>query len=160
VSVNQSEWIRLLKAANYVEILIFEIPIPRFSTAGSQASVAAAADHLQRARDLFLAGHYEETVGKCRLSLEAITKALAEEQQQSEAVATFTQRRRDMSAKERLLLLREAARHYTHPAHHDVNGVPASAYSRTDAMTILGITAALLIHAGQAATSGPTSEPS
>ena len=143
VHVNQAEWIRILGQAGFAEIVLFEVPLPAQSDNGILKS---AVDHLRKARDLFLAGHYVESVAKCRLAIESCEKAKGDEQQQSGAVKAYCDKRMAMSTSERLLLIRAAVKHYTQLAHHDLdNGV--SCFCRSDASLILGMTAGLLAHA-------------
>lgn len=143
VHVNQTEWIRLLKQVGFSEIILFEVPLPAQSDDGIFRS---AVDHLRKARDLFLAGHYDESVAKCRLAIENCAKAKGDEQQQGSAVKAYCDNRAAMSTNERLLLIRAAVKHYTQLAHHDLDdGV--SGFRRSDASLILGMTAGLLAHA-------------
>lgn len=143
VHVAQTDWIKLLKQVGFAEIVLFEVPLPAQSDAGDFRS---AVDHLRKARELFLAGHYDECVAKCRLAIENCAKAKMDDQQQGSAVKAYCEKRTAMSADERLLLIRAAVKHYTQLAHHDLDG-GASGFRRSDASLIFGMTAGLLTHA-------------
>lgn len=143
--VSQSDWIKHLKQAGFVDTLLFEIPVPPTSI---EDALKTAVDHLKKARDLFLAGHYDETVAKCRIALEKAKTGANQDEQQSKAVKTFKGGDgQKMRTEERLLLLRETATHFTQLAHHDLSVDEISQYSRSDAQAILGVTASLLAHA-------------
>jgi len=144
VHVNQTEWIKQLKQISFAEIVLFEVHLPPQSSDGE---FRVAVDHLRKARDLFLAGHYDEVVGKCRLAIEGYSKVQGDEQQQSSAVTAFCNNRTGMGVMERLLLIRAAVRHYTQLAHHDLTTESVSSLNRADASLILGMTAGLLAHA-------------
>lgn len=144
VPVNQTDWIKLLKEVNFADIVLFEVPLPAQSQGGDSRS---AVDHLRKARDLFLAGHYDEAIGKCRLAIEGFAKLQGDEQRQADAVAIYCKNRNEMGVTERLLLVRAAIKHYTQLAHHDLATDSMSNFSRADASLILGMTAGLLAHA-------------
>lgn len=150
IPVSQSDWIKHLKQAGFVDTLLFEIPVPPTST---NDALKTAVDHLKKARDLFLAGHYDETVAKCRLALDKVKAGTNQEERQLKAVKAFKSGDgQQMRTEERLLLLREAAAHFTQLAHHDLSVDEISQYSRADSLAVLGVTAALLAHACSAAT--------
>lgn len=141
--IAQTDWVKLLKQAKFAEIVLFEVPLPAQSDAGI---IKSAIDHLRKAKDLFLAGHYDECVAKCRLAIENCAKAKQDSQQQGGAVQAYCKNRNAMNADERLLMIRAAVKHYTQLAHHDLDdGV--SGFRRSDASLILGMTAGLLAHA-------------
>lgn len=143
VHLNQTEWIRLLKQVGFADIVLFEVPLPAES---DDATLRSAVEHLRKARDLFLAGHYDESIAKCRLAIESCATAKGDGQQQGSAVKAYCDNRTAMSTNDRLLLIRAAVKHYTQLAHHDLDE-GASGFRRSDASLILGMTAGLLVHA-------------
>jgi hypothetical protein len=145
----QSEWIKQLRLARYSDTLLFEVPMPFIADGGTMKT---SIEYIRRARAFFDAGHYDETVSKCRLAIEAMAATDLEKARLMKAVKSFTSGgRREMSVTDRMLLLRETAKHYTQLAHHDLEIEQTSEYSRLDAVTILGITAALATHRSQSA---------
>jgi hypothetical protein len=139
--VSQSEWIKELNNSGFSSSMLLEVPL---TPTGS----SKVADQLLRARELYLAGHYDQVVAQCRKVLEALDDVNPASTAKVDQL--FQNGRGTMSAKERLQFLRDVARHYTHPAHHADDKAVSASYSRKDAGMIMSITAALAAHAATA----------
>ncbi len=138
---NQSDWIKVLGEMKYQEFLLFEIPIP---PENASSELKQAIQYLKQAKDHLLKGHYDEVVGKCRLVLESVTKGLKEESDVQTAINTYSNGRKEMTKNQRILFLREVARHVCHLPHHVSDDSSNVSYDRTDATCVLGVTAAVL----------------
>ncbi len=148
-SINQSDWLNVLTQIGYGDFILFEIPAPM--------SVAADTDYIARLRnarqDIWL-GKYDEAVIACRTALACYwdAKKLAGAITASERVFCGKRNgastdgagaRNTMSKDERFLLLYRAAKHLTDaPAHPE--GRPPQPFTRSQAISVLGIVAALL----------------
>jgi hypothetical protein len=143
--VNQRTWIDALKAMHYGDFLLFEVPIPSHSAPEELKHAVAT---LAKAREHLLVGHYGDAVAACRKCLEGVTKALGESKGVTSAREVYrTSDAKAMTMEARYLFLREAATHVAHLAvHTDATGSTAS-FDRSDAICMLGVTAALLSQA-------------
>ncbi|PKN67823.1 MAG: hypothetical protein CVU57_01010 [Deltaproteobacteria bacterium HGW-Deltaproteobacteria-15] len=146
IPVNRKTWTDVLRQIGYADFLLFEIPVPH---SNSPAELKNAIASLEKARDHFLAGSYDDTVANCRKSLESIEKGLNEETAQKEAVRHYQRNRDEMSKEERQLFLREALKRYTHLAHHTSETGANFRFDRAEANMVMGVTAALVSHAMQ-----------
>ena len=153
VPVNQKTWIALLRDMGAADFLLFEVPLPSTT---APANMHAAVQMILKARDHFLRGDYEEAVGTCRKALEGLAKGRGEEDAEKAALKLFRSREREdveaftgMSKQDRHFLIRQAVRHFTHPAHHASSGknvVVGERMLRSDATLILSTTASIVAH--------------
>lgn len=142
LEVNQRSWLDALAAAGYGRFLLFEIPFPN-----SRGDTTRAVKDLEKAKEHYVLGHYDEAVAGCRKAIESLTADLDDESRVRAARdAYFTSRdlREDMSIGDRILFLRETIRHLAHPAAH---GGSREHYGRPEASLMLGSTAAVIAHA-------------
>ena len=142
--VEKSEWLKALKAMQYGDFLLFEIPIPDSNSDISKKIL----NHLQSARDHFMKGHYEITLAKCRFVHDRLTDHLKDLSSIKEADKLYSdnQSRREMSKEDRMLLVRNSVRHFTHLGHHPEEDEEGDeiVFTRKEAETVLGLTAAMV----------------
>lgn len=146
LAVNQRTWIDVLKAAGYGRFLVIEIPYPAEDASGP---LAQAVSNLEKAKSHFGMGHYDEAVAGCRKALDSLTAGLGDADKVKEARNSYFEERdirEDMPIEIRARFLREAIRHYAHPAAHGESTSNQEHYDRVDARLMLTITAAALAH--------------
>jgi hypothetical protein len=140
-NANLSVWSAVLGQLNLTDIVVIGVELPRPSAAGVGRT---AFDTLRRAKQDLIAGDYQSVVSRCRIALESIKNELGDVEKTAASLDQFVRQRRSMSKKERQLVLTEALRHYTHPAHHVDDDGQQEWYSRADATFVLSITAATI----------------
>lgn len=139
--VNQKTWIDVLKQMEYGQFMLFEIPVPSPETS---KELGQALTYLEKAREHFWRGHYDEAVANCRKALEELTNGLGDQAELDNAKRSYRETREDMPIESRFLFLREAARHITHPAVHAGQSTAGAAFDRKDATFVLSATAIIL----------------
>lgn len=143
--VTLSDWARVLRELNYADILVVGVTLPQVM---QDSKVYPAVTFIRQANEDLHCGRYDAVVNRCRLALDSLHAAMAEKDMVNAAVEKFKTKRKTMTKLERELLIGEAVRHYTQPAHHvdDDDGNPEW-YSRSDALMILGFAAAAVCSA-------------
>lgn len=142
--VNQKTWIDVLKQMEYGQFMLFEIPVP-----SSEASeeLGEALTYLEKAREHFWRGHYDEAVANCRKALEELTNGLGDKIELDKSKNSYFENRElreGMPIESRFLFLREVTRHITHPAAHAGQSTNGAAFDRKDATFVLSTTAIIL----------------
>jgi HEPN domain-containing protein len=140
-SANLSVWTSVLAELGLKETVLVAVQIPKHEANGAGRT---AIETLRRAKEYLIAGEYEMVVSKCRLALESIKAELGEAGKINSSLESFIKNRRAMSKRERLMVITEALRHYTHPAHHVDKEGKMEWYSRADATFALSVTAAAI----------------
>lgn len=135
-SFNVSQWVEALDQAGYGRTLLFEVPIP-----SGPAGLGSAIELMETARRLLVSGHYSEVVAKCRMVLERLTQELNEE---PALKAARDPQRKDRTAQQRELSMRQAAIEFAHLAHHPTGVSLDETFDRNAAQMMLGVTAALV----------------
>ncbi|MEO6917624.1 MAG: hypothetical protein ABI171_01005 [Collimonas sp.] len=143
--VTLSDWARVLHELNYADILVIGVALPRVM---QDSKMYPAVTLIRQANEDLHSGRYDAVVTRCRLALDSVYAAMTEKESVNVAIEKFKTKKRTMTKFERELLIVEAARHYTQPAHHvdDDDGNPEW-YSRSDALLILGVAAAAVCSA-------------
>ncbi len=142
ISVNQKAWRVALKQMDFEDFLLFEIPLPIDEI---QGELKESISLLEKAKEFFLSGFYDDTVATCRKVLESFSKARKEDKKKASAVSAFREKRqKGMTKEQRGLFLKEALRHYTHLAHHPMENGISICYTRDEAGMVLGCTAAIV----------------
>lgn len=136
--IGQSAWIKELNSCGFSTTLLLEVPL-------APVGAGKLAEQLAQARQMYLTGHYDQVVAQCRKVLEAVDDANPASTAKVDQL--FHSSRSKMSVDERLQLLRDVTKHYTHPAHHGDQKSLDARYTRGDARMILTIAAALAAHA-------------
>ncbi len=148
-SINQSDWLSVLTRIGYGDYLLFEIPSP--PSAGPDTANLV---RLREARQHIWLGQYDNAVTACRnaLACHLEAKGLAEMittsernfcGKKNEEPAEGEGARNAMSKNDRFLFLYRAAKHLTDaPAHPE--GRPPQPFTRSQAISVLSVVAALL----------------
>ena len=141
--VNQKMWIDVLKQMEYGQFMLFEIPVP---SPEASKELGQALTYLEKAREHFWRGHYDEAVANCRKTLEELTNGLGDKTELEKSKQSYLNRelREGMSIESRFLFLREVARHITHPAAHAGQSTNGPAFDRKDATFVISATAIIL----------------
>lgn len=139
------EWQKVLQELDFLDLMVFPITFPSKLTA---ANLQPAQRMLRQAQDHFLHGRYGEVVSLSRKLMESIRDALSQKPAIDSALHKFKTQKDSMTKAERSLMVQEAVRHYSHPAHHvdKATGNPEW-YSRDDAMFVLATSAAVFAEA-------------
>jgi len=135
--VNQTSWIKVLGQLGYAKLMLLEVPL----LDGLGPAFDEASGHLRKAKAAMLRGEYREAVGCCRDVIEALTRALRDKDEQLAKLVTNT---RELDKAERLRLLRQALKVLTHPARHADEVAAAIEWTRTDAVAVITMTAAVM----------------
>lgn len=142
---NINEWQRVLKELDYLDVMTFSISLPSNS---APERLQSAQRMLRQAQDHFLHGRYEDVVSTSRKLMESIRDAFGQDQAIRDALRKFKDDKQSMTKSERSLVVQEAVRHYSHPAHHvdKATGSPEW-YSRDDAVFVLATSSAVFAEA-------------
>ncbi|MDB5801743.1 MAG: hypothetical protein JWL63_2682 [Rhodocyclales bacterium] len=138
-TIGQSDWLRFLNECGYGRSMLFEIPLP----SKLDAAPSTTQEALLRAREQFLQGHYQESIGTCRRVLESLTHELDQSSELETVKRASREERQSMSITGRELAMRLAAINYSHPAHHADHRGSDTSFDRLDASMLLGVTASL-----------------
>jgi hypothetical protein len=141
IEVPVSAWAKLLKDLGYTEILLVALELP---VSNVPVSLSTAVQQLREAHSDFIAARYDRCVGACRLAIEAVDATLGNAGQVDQAFKAFDSNRRQMSRRQRALLVSGAVRHYTHLGHHLNSQAQMEVFSRSDAQFILAATSAVI----------------
>ena len=143
--VNQGAWIEVLNELGYRKIMLLEIPELAESLAPELTEAVA---YIGIAQQALHRGEYREAVGCCRDVLESLSTAMGDgDVQDTEFQALFKDvRSKDKAA--RLRLVRRAMKILSHPARHADEVATQIEWSRTDAMAVITMIAALLQQLG------------
>lgn len=140
--VNQKEWIEALYQMNYGNFILYEMPanfIMKDSYKSSYKSFIKAKNHL-------FYGNYDDVVAKCRLALDRILK---ESDVIKEARRQYCGDKKQMKKEARLMNAIDAINHCTQLGHHHDSDHEEVNYTRSEAVFVLGITAAALSSFGE-----------
>ncbi len=139
------EWQKVLKELDFLDLMVFSISFP---SKVAPANLQPAQRMLRQAQDHFLHGRYDDVVSLSRKLMESIRDALGQKPAIDAALQKFKDHKASMNKAERSLLVQEAIRHYSHPAHHveEDTGSPEW-YSRDDAMFVLATSSAVFAEA-------------
>lgn len=137
-----SDWARVLQQLDYADILVIGVELPKAELGHKLRPVTKL---IRDAHGDLLGGRYDSVVARCRQALEGVRKVLGQQDKSAGALEKFCKAaRKTMTKHERELLVREAAYHYAHLAHHvDLTGAQQS-YSRGDAMFLLAVASAAI----------------
>gem|GEM_PF-3456249 len=146
--VAESQWVKDLKSANIVEILLFELPVP----IGAQSAEARKmTSHLEKAKLRFLNGDFNACVGECRLVVQEMGALMTKNGKWSEGLLKkLGVNNSDMTKEEREYAIFAALRHYTNLPHHGESEGGGVQFSRADASLALSLAALMAGHASRA----------
>lgn len=139
--IGRSDWIRLLREANAMDILLLEIPTPLPRRKDEHNEVT---EHLQQAQQMFCEGHYTQVVLQCRKTIEALGKAEGRSRfWASESLARLAKDREAMTMDEREIAVQAGLHHFANPAAH----AASTQFTRRDAKFALALCAILVARA-------------
>ena len=139
------EWQKVLKELDFLDLMVFSITVP---SRLASINLQPAQRMLRQAQEHFLHGRYDDVVSLSRKLLESVRDALGQKSAITTALQKFKDKKESMSKAERSLMVQEAVRHYSHPAHHvDKETGSPEWYNRDDAMFILATSAAVFAEA-------------
>lgn len=143
IRANATDWVDVLRAAQVANILLVGVSLPLTPV---RPETDAAIQFVRRANEFLLRGEYDSAVGACRQAIESVWTA---NELQTDAIRVRSAfcspgDRKSMSKFDRQLLLGEALRHYTHPAHHVTGNGDAAIFSKSDAALAIATAAALV----------------
>lgn len=132
-SVNQREWINTLKLMNFKGGLVFELPMAISPT----QEVKTALVSVEKAKDHFYYGNYDDVVAKCRIALESIVTGWGGT---AELTNQIKKNRKEMTKEQRLYNTINQIIHLTHLSHHPDEKDEYIYFSRSEAVFVLGST--------------------
>ncbi|WP_290525792.1 hypothetical protein [Alcanivorax sp.] len=132
VVVPREQWLKALKSSGFCRTVLYEIPLP--------ASDVDIEGLLTKARGFIETGHYKDAVMQCRHIIEWLEELRGDK---SEAAAANRKAhgdsRKEMTSIERLLSLREQLKNVC-----QLGGHGREAFTRSQALSVLGMTMALV----------------
>lgn len=132
VQIPREHWLIALKSCGFRQTLLFEVPLP---AAPEQLLTLFA-----KAQEFIEVGHYKDSVMQCRHIIEQVELLRGDKKQSETANAKAHSRdRKDMTAIERMLSLREQVKNVCHLGAHGSDD-----FTRSQAKAVLGLTMALL----------------
>jgi hypothetical protein len=134
--ISQSEWTELLRAMEYADYVLLEIPIPKIEQAPHFKS---AVTHLQRAQTAQFEGRMKDAVAACGDCLESLSTALKDKDQ----VAAATKSRQHDLWK-RVQVLRQGLFYFSHLGRHADEVAESIEWTRKDVVALIAMTAAML----------------
>jgi len=147
VTIKQTVWTDALNETGYSKYFTFETSLPPDDDPGFSEVQA----YFTKAQQLYLQGHYSETLINCRCAMESLEKVLGIESLIADARQHFCgtkNAREGMTLEERIRLLYGATKSIAHlGAHPDGKVAIAERVMRKEAKLVLTMTGALLSHA-------------
>lgn len=137
------EWLRVLADGGVTETLLIGLPLPtdvvNSAVATPLSLVRSAHRHLQN-------GLYDACIAECRRAMDSLWAITGVKPAAAKARGEFAKKdEREAQGKyERTLVVGEALRAFTHPAHHVGDDGEPEIFSRLDATLALATTAALI----------------
>lgn len=155
--INLSEWARVLGELGHSTVIALGVHLPN---PNDSPELRAAIELLHSAHRDLVSGEYDSTVSRCRLAIESAQAVLGDDAATKVAVSTYQKQKMSMSTLQREQMIREAVRHYAHPAHHVDDQGNTERYSRSDATFLLTMAAAVVTRATARALDGhPAATP-
>lgn len=132
VTLTREQWLDALKKAGYRNTMLFEVPVPTLPD--------GLALVISKAQEFIEIGHYRDAVMQCRHLIEQV-ETIREDKKSSGAANNMAhgQNRRDMTAIQRLLSLREQLKNICQLGAHG-----SEEFTRSQAKSVLGMTMTLL----------------
>lgn len=132
VTLTREQWLDALRNAGYRNTMLFEVPVP--TVPDGLALV------ISKAQEFIEIGHYRDAVMQCRHLIEQV-ETIREDKKSSGTANNMAhgQNRRDMTAVQRLLSLREQLKNICQLGAHG-----SEEFTRSQAKTVLGMTMTLL----------------
>lgn len=156
VDVNQGVWVGVLGQLGYQRTLLIEVPVP---DAAAQPELAEAVRLLGDAQGHMLAGRDREAVGALRDVLEAVARALGDDDKDDPVVNELFANQKTLTKAQRLRVVRRALKLVTHPARHRDQVAVGIDWGRLDSAQMIAMVAAFVNEMG-APDARPVGEPS
>jgi len=131
--VNQRAWIDTLKMMNFKGGLVFELPME----VTPSEEVKTALISIEKAKDHFYYGNYDDVVAKCRISLESIVTGWGGK---AELDSQIKKNKKEMTKEQRMYNAINQIIHLTHLSHHPDKNDKYISFSRSEAVFVLGST--------------------
>lgn len=141
---NLSDWARILNELGHGDVIVLGVHLP---VGNEAAPLRPAIEFLHQANRYLASGEYDAVVARCRLAIESAQKILGDDDATRVATSLYQKQKASMSTLQREQMIREAVRHYAHPAHHVDNEGYTERYSRSDAAFLLTMAAAVITKA-------------
>ncbi len=133
VTIPREHWLQALNSSGFRQTLLFELPLP---------PLASELDELlSKSQEFIETGHYKDAVMQCRHIIEQLETIRGDKKLSLAAnkMAQSKNEREEMTAKERMLSLREQLKNICHLGAHS-----KEKFTRSQAKSMLGVTIALL----------------
>lgn len=141
---NLSDWARILNELGHGDVIVLGVHLP---TGKEATPLRAAIEFLHQANKYLKNGEYDAVVARCRLAIESAQTVLGDEDVTKAAMSLYQKQKASMSTLQREQMIREAVRHYAHPAHHVDSEGGTELYGRSDATFLLTMAAAVITRA-------------
>ncbi len=143
--VPASEWVKVLTEMDYQRTVLVEIPLPAAQMVPGLAGVVARVEAAQRE---LIGGRYQASVGNLRMALEELDTAIGKPLDLSKELRDDLGPTRAWPKAQRIDLLRRVLYIVVSPAHHSDPVASKFKWDRTDAISLLAMTAALISELG------------
>lgn len=144
LTLNQSEWLDILRVCGYSDIVTLELAKVK---ANAHPHLSTAVGHLQNAERLLRLGEWTDCAVHCRKAMVALRAAYDEHDMSRENPAEWFDNQKKKSMTERFAVARRAALLLTQPGAHLELEPAAELFTSSDARTIFGLTHLLVNHA-------------
>lgn len=116
-TIGRSDWIASLRAANAMDILLLELPMPFLEPS---AELRAVVDNLRQAQRMFFEGHFTDSVINCRKAVETLGTLQGRDRNwSSDALKRLANTRETMTKDERQIAMEASLFHFASLAAHD-----------------------------------------
>tara|TARA_R100000908_G_scaffold45503_2_gene21697 strand:- start:12498 stop:13385 length:888 start_codon:yes stop_codon:yes gene_type:complete len=142
--VSQSEWLECLDQMGYGRYTLFEIPVIEKLDKENEGDIS---NDINKARELFQKGYYEEAITTCRIALDELENILEDREELTKAINSSKDgnNRKEMEKLERFYYIRYSIRHATHLAPHpNKRDEERTPFNRHEAQYILALTASTI----------------
>ena len=131
-TIPREQWLKALKDSGFRQTILFEIPMPEVDEAFGA--------FISKAQEFLEIGHYKDAVMQCRHILETIESVRSDKKLSSSANdKAHSNERKDMTAIERMLSLREQLKNVCQLGAHG-----SEFFTRSQAKAVLSMTLVLL----------------
>jgi hypothetical protein len=142
MTVNVSDWSRVLREAGLADVLVVGVHMP----IDGPDHVRAALNLVRKANEHLEFGHYSAAVAECRRAIESLWKSanLTDEAREARKSLSTMNGQLSMTKRDRELAMGEALRIFCHNAHHVGADAEPEMFGRMDAALAVSTTAALV----------------
>ncbi|MAS87829.1 MAG: hypothetical protein CMH30_07645 [Micavibrio sp.] len=143
VKISRSDWVDRLKQADYMDILLLEVPMLPKDVSDEWIDIK---EHLEEAQKHFVNREYRACVSTCRDVIQETGQMRYGKKSWSNVLLDKLDKnaRNEMNKEDRAGAIWGALRHYTHQAHHSKSEGGEKLYTRSEAKLALILTAAFV----------------